>query len=316
MNIKSILGNIRRKNFHKRNKLFFDYTGQDAENQIYEHILSGKPMMICRFGSGELESLCRFMTYADHKSKLSKFWDYFSGRNSVFLPDIHDYDGLQNNAGVFNIDPKGLEDFKDAYLSSIPLIDILGSWREDENNPYIKPFYNKDMIRIPLQCLEPYYFDNPWSRILEDKKVLVIHPFAQSIESQYKHHDKLFTNPNILPNFELKTIKAIQSIAGQPTPFPTWLAALNNMKEQITAAEFDIALIGCGAYGLPLAAHCKSIGKQAVHMGGALQILFGIKGKRWDETPKISALYNDYWTRPSESEKPRAASSVEGACYW
>ena len=34
---------------------------------------------------------------------------------------------------------------------------------------------------------------------------------------------------------------------------------------------------------MPLAAFIKSIGKKAVHLGGSTQILFGIKGERWDE---------------------------------
>ena len=88
------------------------------------------------------------------------------------------------------------------------------------------------------------------------------------------------------------------------------------MKSQIDKIDFDIALIGCGAYGLPLAAHVKRAGKIGVHMGGCLQILFGIMGKRWDEHPIISKLYNDNWVRPSELEKPKSYLKVEDGCYW
>lgn len=49
------------------------------------------------------------------------------------------------------------------------------------------------------------------------------------------------------------------------------------MKDEIDKRDYDIALIGCGAYGFPLAAHIKRSGKKAVHLGGALQLLFGIK---------------------------------------
>ena len=65
-----------------------------------------------------------------------------------------------------------------------------------------------------------------------------------------------------------------------------------------------------------LAARIKEAGRQAVHMGGATQLLFGIKGKRWDVHPVISGLYNDYWVRPDESERPKGAESVEDGCYW
>ena len=88
-----------------------------------------------------------------------------------------------------------------------------------------------------------------------------------------------------------------------------------------------MCLIGCGAYGFPLAAHVKRTGRQAIHLGGALQLLFGIRGKRW-ENPTYGVkewglaygcyreLMNDYWVRPGENFKPANAEHVEGACYW
>ena len=77
-----------------------------------------------------------------------------------------------------------------------------------------------------------------------------------------------------------------------------------------------MAIIGAGAYGLPLAAHVKRLGKKAVHLGGATQILFGIRGKRWDEMPFFQKLYNEHWVRPLPSEVPKDYQRVEGGCYW
>ena len=45
------------------------------------------------------------------------------------------------------------------------------------------------------------------------------------------------------------------------------------MEDGIAEIDFEVALIGCGAYGLPLAAHVKRLGKKAVHLGGATQNL-------------------------------------------
>ena len=111
-------------------------------------------------------------------------------------------------------------------------------------------------------------------------------------------------------------IKAVQSLAGEKNPFENWFQALEFMKDQILKKDFDIALIGCGAYGFPLAAHVKKIGKQAIHMGGSLQILFGIKGKRWDNHPVISKFYNEHWVRPRAEDKPKKSHLVEDDCYW
>lgn len=98
------------------------------------------------------------------------------------------------------------------------------------------------------------------------------------------------------------------------------------MKLQLDRAPYDVVLIGCGAYGFPLAAHAKRTGHQAIHLGGALQLLFGIKGNRWEDesmckkwglpTGAYTSLFNAYWVRPSNDETPITAASVEGACYW
>ena len=88
------------------------------------------------------------------------------------------------------------------------------------------------------------------------------------------------------------------------------------MQDQISQVDFDIAIIGAGAYGLPLAAYCKRIGKQAIQMSGATQLLFGIKGKRWDDHPVISKFYNESWVRPNSNETPTKKGKVEGGSYW
>ena len=100
------------------------------------------------------------------------------------------------------------------------------------------------------------------------------------------------------------------------------------MKDEIDKQDYDIALIGCGAYGFPLAAHIKRSGKKAIHLGGALQLLFGIKGKRWTNPtygmkslPFITENYynnmlNDFWTSPAKTEKPLNANNVVGDCFW
>ena len=90
------------------------------------------------------------------------------------------------------------------------------------------------------------------------------------------------------------------------------------MKKQIDKVDFDIAIIGCGAYGMPLAAKLKGAGKQAIHLGGATQLLFGIKGRRWEENypSKIATFFNEHWVYPNKEETPQNAKVVERGCYW
>ena len=58
--------------------------------------------------------------------------------------------------------------------------------------------------------------------------------------------------------------------------------------------------------------------RQAMHIGGTLQVLFGIKGARWEGEPYNydKKLYNEFWVRPGEKLKPQNYMDVEGGCYW
>lgn len=91
------------------------------------------------------------------------------------------------------------------------------------------------------------------------------------------------------------------------------------MKRQISDTDFDVCIIGCGAYGMPLAAHVKRMNKQGIHLGGSVQLLFGIKGKRWetaDGLGKYPALMNEHWIRPYDASRFKGCENVEGGCYW
>ena len=67
---------------------------------------------------------------------------------------------------------------------------------------------------------------------------------------------------------------------------------------------------------MPLAAHCKKMGKKAIHLAGWTQILFGIIGTRWENNPQVSPFINEYWIHPSASNRPQNAEKIENACYW
>jgi len=155
---------------------------------------------------------------------------------------------------------------------------------------------------------------HPWTNALEGKRILVISPYSKTIKKQYKKRAKLFSNKNILPKFHLITLTSVNSVGGETNGFKTWFEALSHMEKEISKIEFDIAILGCGAYGFPLAAYIKRKGKKAVHLGGSTQLLFGIFGKRW-ETSHFS-LINKYWVRPAEDERPKNYKSIEDGCYW
>ena len=177
------------------------------------------------------------------------------------------------------------------------------------NNSFLE-----NIILGNIRELEPWFFNNPWTKALEGKKILVIHPFENTIQSQYLNRDNIYKDKNIVPKFELKTIKAVQSIADENAEFTNWFEALDFMKQRINTIDFDVAILGCGAYGFPLASYIKDIGKQAIHLGGVTQLLFGIKGKRWEDWNHYTSLRGNGWVYADE--KPKGFEKIEGGCYW
>lgn len=286
-------------------------------NEYFKEIIeSGKSSFLSRLGTPEANCVLNNYQILAHlnKSRCQKMNSTLQGKKSFWEHSVKE--DLENLVGVFPTNDEILVKFSNIYLESLKDVDGIGVWGFVPGENFIIKNNCLGAVKYDPGVLDPYFLDFPWTQYLENKKVLVIHPFAQSIEEQYKKKSLLFANKKILPFFKLTTIKTVQSIAGNKTFFNDWFEALDYMKHEIDEKDFDIALVSGGAYGLPLSAYIKSIGKCAIHMGGSLQILFGIKGKRWDDHPETAKLYNEYWVRPNENEVVKNSEIVEGGCYW
>jgi hypothetical protein len=291
-----------------------------ASQIIYDTLMFDAPCMIARFGSTELITIVNYLGVKYPEKNILK---YIKGKSFAWWWSKGIMEQMQRWSGFFPPTPDKIEQFCEMMLEDMKEVDVLGSWIQEEQ--YFSEKI-KTSQKVSLILLEPYISANPWSRCLKGKKVLVVHPFALLIEEQYEKRKLLFKNPDVLPDFELQTITAVQSLGGEDNGFQDWFEALEYMKDEIDKKDYDICLIGCGAYGFPLAAHVKYSGKKAVHLGGALQLLFGIKGNRWEDPgyalkwnlPQDTylSIFNEYWVKPSGNFKPLAANKVENACYW
>ena len=305
---------LRTRSWLRREKLLIpELTGQPASDLIGSTLLAGQPCLVCRFGRVELDAVLRWVDSQAPGSTWQKWLRYLTARSGPFRWDDAFRRMMHNNAGFFPVDDANLARFAGRMWDDMPAIDILGCWLPGETR--LQPHFRQARL-VGLADLEPYYHANPWSSALQGKRVLVVHPYADTICSQYARREQLFSDPRVLPEFELLTLPAVQSIAGNTGGFASWFDALAWMEAQVQALDFDIAIVGAGAYGLPLAASIKRMGKQAVHLGGAVQILFGIRGRRWDQMPAVNRFYNPAWVRPSASEIPANHQAVERGCYW
>ncbi|NJB35389.1 hypothetical protein [Croceivirga sp. JEA036] len=282
-----------------------------ANGLIKNYLEQDQPFMAARFGSTELATLINYIGTKQNNRSIKKF---VTGKSLKWWWDPAILNQIQQWSGFFPPTQDKVEAFCELMLKDIEELDVLGSWLQEERH---MESGLKGVQQVVLEDLEPFFTPNPWTHALAGKKVLVVHPFTETIEKQYQKKDLIFPD-GLLPDFELKTVKAVQSVAGAETAYEDWFEALEAMKQQIDATDYEVAIIGCGAYGFPLAAHVKRSGKKAIHLAGATQLLFGIKGKRWENYivwPYMN-LFNEHWVRPGENEKPKNAQIVEGACYW
>lgn len=268
----------------------------ESNQLMAEAIDENKPMMAARFGAVEI------------KAVLYGICPLFSLCLKNYV-----YAHFGRNAGFFPMEELGIKRFSNMMLEAMKQVSLLMSWRPEEIFFYRQLHNSKRLsfdITLPSSCMH----ENAWTQQLKGKRVLIIHPFAETIEKQYVNHRcDIWEGRELLPRFaSLKTIKAVQSIAGNNVSFSNWFDALAWMEKEIDKSDYEVALLGCGAYGFLLAHYIKQQGKKAIHIGGALQLFFGIKGKRWDNL----GLYNEYWVSPSDSEKPQNFEKVEDGCYW
>ena len=296
--------------FYKNNKRYsktrlLDYN--KASLELIDLINSGKPFAAGRMGLFELAAMRMYEFNKSDKYQLVM-------------------DNIYNCAGFFPNDISLGKKFTDVQKDALKQMDLLACSENLCENYFINTCMNKSAATtLTFDVFDVCRLEKSWSSALKGKKVLVVLPFDESVRQQYAKRENLFKGSDILPEFELITYKPLMTVGDmKDSRFNSWFEALDFMKKEILAIDFDIALLGCGAYGFPLASEIKKSGRSAIHVGGALQILFGIMGKRWDGTrtgneihirEDIAKYYNEYWTYPIE-EKPEGAGKVEYGPYW
>ena len=268
-----------------------------ANHQIQSLLEGSLPALVSRIGHTE--------------GRIVGEWIFQGGRYGRLT-----HKQAHQNAGIFPLTDPLLTRFAEIYAASLQEVDVLGFWQTTYQARWLASLSHRPLL-APLEALEPYFHPKPWTSALAGRRVLVVHPFAESITSQYRHHrHDLFANPAILPEFELEVVVPPQTLAPATAGYADWEQALDGLIGQVLGRPFDVALLGCGAYGLPLGAAIKRHGGQAIHLGGALQVLFGIRGRRWEAFPEYQPFFNDAWVRPSKDETPMGARAVDAGCYW
>lgn len=234
---------------------------------------------------------------------------------------------LCRNAGLFPPSPITATKIAKELLDSLVAMTTLSPWWQIPQTLELFESKAPSATQVSLQSLECFLSLDPshwWTAQLPAKtRVLVISPFAATIQRQIPNLDKalpkLWSKDLLFDTITMPLSWGIQSSENQHAMLALYgdsVGLLEDLKKQMDAKAYDLVLVGAGLYSLPLVAHAVRQGKKGIHLGGATQLLFGIRGSRWDRMPEFQRLFNDAWTRPSEEERPLQFQQVERGCYW
>ena len=284
----------------------------EAAASVMCNLVKGETFFVGRNGTIELETLLF----------------YTKNRGTGEAYPKHMLDRLERHAGVWPATLASVDAWAKEYVNSLYLLDAAAAG-------WFKPLANDELemmaklapqaTLMPLRALEPYYVEPPlrWSAALAGKKVAVVTSFAVTAQGQIGKRLWDAQESLLPPTTEWSFIRSgyCPSVAGAapcgwPEGINSWQAAVEYLVDAVRFTGASVALIGCGGIGMLVAARLRRIGISAIVMGGAVQVLFGIRGRRWQTHPVIGDFWTYDWVAPSEEETPDAARSIEGGCYW
>jgi hypothetical protein len=169
--------------------------------------------------------------------------------------------------------------------------------------------------------------DDPWTKYLKDKRVLVISTHRDSMLRQWDRIDKVWgEHRNTIAPFDLvdviRTPYHPMYDTRQLENCNNWYETIEAIANKVSTYDYDVLFSGTSGSSPFYTMFAKSMGKVGIQVGGSIQLFFGILGGRWDSTDAYKAwrgIFNEHWIRPLESDRPnlRDRFSFEtNFAYW
>jgi len=142
----------------------------------------------------------------------------------------------------------------------------------------------------------------------------------------FKNRHQFFGNYSY-PDFSLLTYNTPITYEGLPEEFypdADWFETLARMKREISDLDFDIALLSCGSYAMPLGIFIRDVLlKKAIYVGGCLQLFFGVMGRRYENPFFLDQINATAFIHPVERDRflahctigPETAREAFGAYF-
>jgi hypothetical protein len=236
------------------------------------------------------------------------------------------FHGLKQE-GVFPAEPAFYLDFNRFYVPHLRNIDCLGiayyPWELQIVRHHVvesKLVYYGDQQTDPYSpstrknCYLPYF---------RGRKILIVCPFAGILRERATEEifEGVWSKAGKKKWFYPASVDALEFPYGfseeTQRRYATAIELFEDIASAIEQRDFDVALIGAGGLAIPIASHVKSMGKVALDLGGHLQVVFGVLGKRhwrrnWD------AWNGNEWCieMPARYRPPEADEVCDGGAYW
>jgi hypothetical protein len=237
---------------------------------------------------------------------------------------------LENNAGIHTTSQESLKEYATRLVHAYEGCSMIAEWPQEGEVFLVtgegQRFIARRTPSIP-KCsalsLEPYYLppgEFSWMSALKGKRVLVLHPFVHTFQRQIQHLLALYPNRSWFEGCMFHFLRPPVTLAGNHGHLD-WKEHEEKCFQQIREHQqdhpFDVALVGAGGYGMLLSHRIhQEFQTHVVYIGGALQLFFGVIGKRWFSNKEVMTLMNDQWVRPVKEDQPTDFKRVEKGCYW
>jgi hypothetical protein len=303
------LNNKRMTVFFQKNKSHIKKLNRETSfYSINKLVKSENPLIYGKIGTTELLAV----EFSERRVKMNwpKSLSWRRQAHRLFL-----------DSGVFPPTIKQFELFIKTYKESLLCLDGILLWQQEK---YLKEYEKRlandlcsTATRLDLGALMPFQILGE----LASLRWLIVSPFIATMQNQVSKLDKVFkcfswgkTLQNVYRT--CKFVKSPFFSYLEKTPYNNWSEGLDKITENVFSHidDFDVAFIGAGAWSLPLLARIKKAGRKGIHFGGSTQLIFGIKGRRWDSY--WGQYYNESWVRPLPEDTPEGHMRKEDGCYW
>ena len=275
---------------------------------ILKKINSKKPFFLGRIGGSDFEIISKIFLKNDLKDNIN-----FNYQSYNILKEYNGYfDKKENYLNLQDFYDKMIDSYKNMDICSFGNLKLINQIEEnefDESNG----FFINELIK-EKQMFNYSHFEKVdlildfLSKLEKGSRVLIVSPFMESIEFQKRKLHLLFPDYD-LTNIEIITLNTqitynssfedLNHITSE-----NFLQECKIIENQLEKLDFDLALLSCGSYAMPVGSFIKSkLKKRSIYIGGILNVLFGIYGERFDTSFYRKKVNQKYIIEPLENSQ-------------